>query len=52
VPACFDGVYPIALPDPELLGKYLLELVARWRRAAVTAPPEEVTGGRPGRRPE
>jgi amidophosphoribosyltransferase len=23
--ACFDGVYPIALPDPELLGKHLLE---------------------------
>ena len=24
--ACFDGVYPIALPEPELLGKHLLEL--------------------------
>ena len=24
--ACFDGVYPIALPDPEHLGKHLLEL--------------------------
>jgi amidophosphoribosyltransferase len=24
--ACFDGVYPIDLPDPELLGKHLLEL--------------------------
>jgi len=23
--ACFDGVYPIALPDPTLRGKYLLE---------------------------
>ena len=23
--ACFDGVYPIALPEPELLGKHLLE---------------------------
>ena len=23
--ACFDGVYPIELPDPELLGKNLLE---------------------------
>jgi amidophosphoribosyltransferase len=23
--ACFDGVYPVALPEPELLGKYLLE---------------------------
>ncbi|MDP9444654.1 MAG: amidophosphoribosyltransferase [Actinomycetota bacterium] len=25
--ACFDGVYPVALPEPELLGKHLLELV-------------------------
>ena len=24
--ACFDGVYPIELPDPERLGKHLLEL--------------------------
>ena len=24
--ACFDGVYPVALPDPEQLGKHLLEL--------------------------
>jgi amidophosphoribosyltransferase len=24
--ACFDGVYPIKLPDPEHLGKHLLEL--------------------------
>ena len=23
--ACFDGVYPIALPDPTLRGKYMLE---------------------------
>jgi amidophosphoribosyltransferase len=23
--ACFDGVYPVELPDPELLGKHLLE---------------------------
>jgi amidophosphoribosyltransferase len=23
--ACFDGVYPIELPEPELLGKHLLE---------------------------
>ena len=27
--ACFDGVYPIELPDPELLGKHLLEGIAR-----------------------
>ncbi|MCU0301873.1 MAG: amidophosphoribosyltransferase [Candidatus Nanopelagicales bacterium] len=25
--ACFDGNYPIALPEPELLGKHLLETV-------------------------
>ncbi|MCU0282533.1 MAG: amidophosphoribosyltransferase [Candidatus Nanopelagicales bacterium] len=25
--ACFDGHYPIALPEPELLGKHLLETV-------------------------
>ena len=24
--ACFDGVYPVPLPDPEHLGKHLLEL--------------------------
>ena len=24
--ACFDGVYPIALPEDELLGKHLLEM--------------------------
>jgi len=23
--ACFDGVYPVALPEPEFLGKHLLE---------------------------
>jgi amidophosphoribosyltransferase len=26
--ACFDGVYPVELPDPELLGKHLLEVDA------------------------
>ena len=24
--ACFDGVYPVKLPEPELLGKHLLEI--------------------------
>jgi amidophosphoribosyltransferase len=24
--ACFDGIYPIPLPEPEHLGKHLLEL--------------------------
>jgi amidophosphoribosyltransferase len=23
--ACFDGVYPVDLPEPRLLGKHLLE---------------------------
>jgi amidophosphoribosyltransferase len=27
--ACFDGIYPIALPDPALLGKNLLEIVEK-----------------------
>jgi amidophosphoribosyltransferase len=27
--ACFDGVYPIELPEPELLGKHLLEGIER-----------------------
>jgi amidophosphoribosyltransferase len=27
--ACFDGVYPVALPEPEQLGKHLLEEPAR-----------------------
>jgi amidophosphoribosyltransferase len=29
--ACFDGQYPIALPEPELLGKHLLEVTAESR---------------------
>ena len=32
--ACFDGVYPIALPEPELLGKHLLELTPAEHRDA------------------
>ena len=27
--ACFDGVYPVALPEPELLGKHVLESIER-----------------------
>ncbi len=34
--ACFTGTYPIALPDPELLGKHLLE------PAAVQLPTHEL----------
>lgn len=27
--ACFDGIYPVALPEPELLGKHVLEGIER-----------------------
>ena len=50
--ACFDGVYPIELPEPEHLGKHLLELgpvvpaprrpvhvAGRWRRRRRPRPP-------------
>ncbi|MGN6331601.1 MAG: amidophosphoribosyltransferase [Motilibacteraceae bacterium] len=33
--ACFDGVYPVPLPEPELLGKHLLEGL---EKAVVTGP--------------
>ena len=36
--ACFDGVYPVALPEPELLGKHLLEGIER----SVTGSPRPV----------
>ena len=26
--ACFDGIYPVALPEDDLIGKYLLEPTA------------------------
>ncbi len=32
--ACFDGVYPIALPDPERLGKNLLEITPVHKHVA------------------
>jgi amidophosphoribosyltransferase len=31
--ACFDGVYPVALPDQELLGENLLEGDDAWTEA-------------------
>ncbi|HET8604874.1 MAG TPA: amidophosphoribosyltransferase [Marmoricola sp.] len=37
--ACFDGVYPVQLPDPEDLGKHLLELEPTLLDAGVDAPP-------------
>jgi amidophosphoribosyltransferase len=36
--ACFNGVYPIELPDPEHLGKHLLEDYERSSTVAETAP--------------
>jgi len=44
--ACFDGVYPVDIPEPELLGKHVLEVIER--RAASGADAEGVatwTGG-------
>ena len=35
--ACFDGEYPIELPEPELLGKHLLEGLATAARGAADA---------------
>jgi amidophosphoribosyltransferase len=35
--ACFDGVYPVPLPEPELLGKHVLEGIERRAVAGATA---------------
>ncbi|MHB1210927.1 MAG: amidophosphoribosyltransferase [Candidatus Nanopelagicales bacterium] len=35
--ACFDGVYPVALPEPELLGKHVLEGIERRAVAGASA---------------
>ena len=40
--ACFDGVYPIALPEPELLGKHVLEGIERRAVAGANADVEGV----------
>ena len=37
--ACFDGVYPVELPDPERLGKHLLELDPVLPLEGVEDPP-------------
>ena len=37
--ACFDGGYPIELPDPELLGKHLLEAPTTRRRCRSSNQP-------------
>jgi amidophosphoribosyltransferase len=36
--ACFDGVYPIDLPEPELIGKHLLESIEK----RVSSDPEGI----------
>jgi amidophosphoribosyltransferase len=41
--ACFDGVYPVELPEPELLGKYVLEGIERRVVDGVSADTEGVT---------
>ena len=46
--ACFDGVYPVELPEPELLGKHLLERARRCR--CRRDRPESLAGGGAGRR--
>jgi amidophosphoribosyltransferase len=42
--ACFDGEYPVALPDPQLLGKDVLEGPPATRPAAPPAPRSDVDG--------
>ena len=34
--ACFDGVYPLAVPEPEVIGKHLLEGLEK--RVTATSP--------------
>jgi amidophosphoribosyltransferase len=46
--ACFDGEYPIALPDEGLVGKHLLEGVQR-RMTPVAPTPQPLAVGAPGR---
>ncbi len=41
--ACFDGVYPVALPEPDLLGKHLLEDLER--AVGVDGIPTLIGGG-------
>jgi amidophosphoribosyltransferase len=41
--ACFDGVYPVELPEPELLGKHVLEGIERRAVAGASQDAEGVT---------
>jgi amidophosphoribosyltransferase len=48
--ACFDGVYPVELPEPELLGKHLLEgieVLEKGLRAAENPTPTLDVDGLP-----
>ncbi len=57
--ACFDGIYPVKLPEPEHLGKHLLELSditdvdgvrtsrRRWRRLRGARPALTTPTARP-----
>ena len=40
--ACFDGVYPVELPEPELLGKHVLEGIERRVVGGASADAEGV----------
>jgi amidophosphoribosyltransferase len=40
--ACFDGIYPVELPEPELLGKHVLEGIERRVVAGASADAEGV----------
>ena len=46
--ACFDGHYPVPLPEPELLGKHLLEDLERVVRTDADGLPSLVGGGGAG----
>jgi amidophosphoribosyltransferase len=43
--ACFDGEYPVPLPEPELLGKHLLEGLERVAATDADGVPTLVGGG-------
>ena len=43
--ACFDGSYPVALPEPALLGKHVLEGMERAIERPAGEPPEALVGG-------
>jgi len=47
--ACFDGEYPMELPDPELLGKHLLEAEIASGKAAASGAQVSRGGAHPGR---